>query len=164
MSATHRTLPTTPSFDQEIEEIALFLKTWVGGASDVTKAKINKIFSTRSSSRGWSGADTISRRADPPTSGSLVSGQFTLMLAVWFGGGLDGLGVPISFGHLMPRWRLVLSLSRGGGGHRGGALGDEQMKTLQLTTGWKQQLVIRAGWAQSPLSASVRLKNAGQSF
>ncbi len=81
-------------------------------ASGRTKTERNKIFSTRPSSGGRSGAVTISRRAVSSISGSPVSGPLALAL------GLDGLGVPSATGSTMlPGGRLLRLRGSGGDPH-----------------------------------------------
>ncbi len=131
-------------------------------ASGGTKTKRNKGFSTRPSSGGGSGAVTISRQAVPSISGSPVSGPLALALAAGSGGGLDGLGVLSVTGSTTPHGGRLLPRRGSGGGHRGGAHGDEQAEGLQPE--WKQQRVSSGAWcAWSPQSASVLPKTAGHS-
>ncbi len=166
METGSRALPSSPSWDPEKKETALFLRFWVPLAGEPVAEQNKK--GTKDSPPGPPPGEGVVRspspeEQDPETPGRPSQDAACLALRVWQG---QRRAAPLSCGQLHAvavvkaaaeaelerRWRP-----------QEGAFGDKQTEGLQPAVGWRQQRTAGAGYVEMPPSAAVRRRTVGQS-
>ncbi len=168
METGSRALPSSPSWDPEKKETALFLRFWVPLAGEPVaeqnkKREQNILHPALLRGKEWCGHHLLKSRIQRLRVARLRNAACPGASRAWQG---QRRAAPLSCGQLHAvavvkaaaeaelerRWRP-----------QEGALGNEQTEGLQPAVGWRQQRTAGAGYVETPPSAAVRRRTVGQS-